>query len=108
MTIDIDAFAQEIRRVDGNHSLGAGALAEQLAPFIQSMIDKASNPSPCSHGVWRPRWRVFEDTTHGYWGIEEDSIDGQTILYPKAIHREAVDGVVRAHNAALSTPRSSK
>lgn len=32
--LDVDALAQEIRRVDGNHSLGAGALAEALMPFL--------------------------------------------------------------------------
>lgn len=32
--IDVDALAQEIRRVDGTHSLGAGALAEALLPFL--------------------------------------------------------------------------
>jgi hypothetical protein len=32
--IDMDALAQEIRRVDGNHDLGAGALAEALWPLI--------------------------------------------------------------------------
>lgn len=31
----IDFLAQEIRRVDGNHTLGAGALAEALMPFIR-------------------------------------------------------------------------
>lgn len=30
----IDDLAQEIRRVDGNHDLGAGALAEALMPFL--------------------------------------------------------------------------
>jgi hypothetical protein len=34
-TLDVDALAQEIRRVDGSHSLGAGALAEALLPFIE-------------------------------------------------------------------------
>lgn len=29
-----DELAQEIRRVDGNHTLGAGALADALTPFI--------------------------------------------------------------------------
>ena len=33
--LDVDALAQEIRRVDGSHSLGAGALAEALLPFIE-------------------------------------------------------------------------
>lgn len=30
----VDQLAQEIRRVDGNHDLGAGALAEALMPFL--------------------------------------------------------------------------
>ncbi|TCR64650.1 hypothetical protein EV560_106115 [Bosea sp. BK604] len=30
----VDDLAQEIRRVDGQHKLGAGALAEALAPFL--------------------------------------------------------------------------
>lgn len=34
LRVDVDALAQEIRRVDGSHSLGAGALAEALAPYI--------------------------------------------------------------------------
>lgn len=29
-----DELAEEIRRIDGNHSMGAGALAEALIPFI--------------------------------------------------------------------------
>lgn len=33
----IEALAQEIRRVDGNHSLGAAELAEALMPFISSL-----------------------------------------------------------------------
>lgn len=37
-TLDVDALAQEIRRVDGNHSLGAGALAEALMPFLQNTV----------------------------------------------------------------------
>lgn len=35
--MQIDDLAQEIRRVDGNHSLGAGALAEALMPFIAAL-----------------------------------------------------------------------
>lgn len=34
---DVDVLAQEIRRVDGNHDLGAGALAEALLPFLQDL-----------------------------------------------------------------------
>jgi hypothetical protein len=32
--LDADELAQEIRRVDGNHGMGAGALAEALMPFL--------------------------------------------------------------------------
>jgi len=32
----INALAQEIRRVDGDHSLGAGALAEAVASWIET------------------------------------------------------------------------
>src|SRR5690606_3329012 len=35
-TIHVDDLAQEIRRVDGNHSMGAAALAEALMPFVTS------------------------------------------------------------------------
>lgn len=35
----IDDLAQEIRRVDGAHQLGAGRLAEALAPFIYNLVD---------------------------------------------------------------------
>lgn len=33
-SLDVDALAQEIRRVDGNHRMGAGALAEALVKFL--------------------------------------------------------------------------
>lgn len=36
--LTVDALAQEIRRVDGSHSLGAGALAEALMPFFTAAI----------------------------------------------------------------------
>lgn len=34
VVVDVDDLAQEIRRVDGSHELGAGALAEALLPFL--------------------------------------------------------------------------
>lgn len=40
--LTVDALAQEIRRVDGNHSLGAGALAEALMPFITGALSPGS------------------------------------------------------------------
>lgn len=35
--LDVDDLAQEIRRVDGENSLGAGALAEALMPFLSAL-----------------------------------------------------------------------
>lgn len=34
VTVSVDALAQHIRVVDGNHSLGAGALAEKIVEFL--------------------------------------------------------------------------
>ena len=34
--INVDELANEIRRVDGDHALGAGALAEALMPFLEA------------------------------------------------------------------------
>jgi len=39
--IDVDKLAQEIRRVDGNHDKGAGALSEALMPFITAALSHA-------------------------------------------------------------------
>ena len=64
--------------------------------------EEAAAPAPQHHVTGPPRWRVFEDITHGWWGIEEDILDGKTILYPKKMNREPLDGIVRAHNAALA------
>lgn len=36
--LDVDALAQEIRRVDGNHDHGAGALAQALMPFLSRAL----------------------------------------------------------------------
>jgi hypothetical protein len=38
---DVEALAAEIRRVDGSHSLGAGALAEALMPLLAARIAAA-------------------------------------------------------------------
>ena len=42
--IDVNALAQEIRRVDGKHDKGAGALAEALMPFITAALSAAPAP----------------------------------------------------------------
>jgi len=62
----VDALAQEIRRVDGNHQLGAGALAEALMPFL-------SRPS----GADAKRWLVEETLPSGSirWQAFEYELD---------------------------------
>lgn len=46
------------------------------------------------------RWRVFEDITHGWWGIEVDGDnDADPILYPIKINRERLDNIVEQFNA---------
>lgn len=44
-SLDVDDLAQEIRRVDGSHSLGAGALAEALMPFLAAHSAGAVAPA---------------------------------------------------------------
>jgi hypothetical protein len=43
---DLDKLANEIRRVDGNNSLGAGALAEALWPFVQALARRDGVEEP--------------------------------------------------------------
>jgi len=59
---------------------------------------------PPQHIVMGSRWRAFEDTTHGYWGIEREqaSNDDDPIMYSIKIHRERVAIVVDAHNAEVA------
>lgn len=42
MPLDVDRLAQHIRFVDGEHKLGAGALAEALLPFIDGELRKVA------------------------------------------------------------------
>jgi hypothetical protein len=55
--LTVDALAQEIRRVDGSKSLGAGALAEALMPFVS----RAPSPSPAPGVVEALPENVLED-----------------------------------------------
>lgn len=56
----IDSLAQEIRRVDGSHTLGAGALAEALWPF---MVRAVATQNLLSHAAQiMSRFLVSEPT----------------------------------------------
>jgi len=41
--VNVDALANEIRRVDGSNSLGAGALAEALQPFLTRTLEELAS-----------------------------------------------------------------
>lgn len=72
--LDVDALANEIRRVDGSHDLGASALAEALLPFLQS------SPAPkqeIDHRAGYEKLREFIsdfeiDTGEGIWSLNEN------------------------------------
>lgn len=57
-SFDVNALAQEIRRVDGNHKLGAGALAEALMPFLSAAL----SVQPAAAVVGEPEeWQRWVD-----------------------------------------------
>jgi hypothetical protein len=58
--LDVDTLAQEIRRVDGNHTLGAGALAEALMPFLSAHRAKAQPAQQQGEPVGEVRMRNGE------------------------------------------------
>lgn len=71
VTVPVDELAQEIRRVDGNHDLGAGALAEALMPFLSSRLSAAPAPEGGAEDDWRPIDSAPQDGTKidlwGHW-----------------------------------------
>jgi len=54
--LNVDALAQEIRRVDGNHSLGAGALAEALMPLITAALSDQDRAVEVKGLTWVEDW----------------------------------------------------
>jgi hypothetical protein len=76
----VDALAQEIRRVDGSHKLGAGALAEALAPFLARHIAAPVEGCEC-------------DPAQGYVcdGCENEPETPQATPAPESQGRGAVD-----------------
>lgn len=70
---EVDRLAQEIRRVDGNHDLGAGALAEALIPFIRALSPSAA---ACKCEVLREALTPSGDTKAAYHGEFKFSMNG--------------------------------
>jgi hypothetical protein len=73
----------------------------EASPRVTDLVPLYPRQEP--NGV-SPRWRVFEDITHGWWGIEIDGDnDGDPIMYPQKMSRKYLDGIVNAHNASVSS-----
>lgn len=100
-SLDVDALAQETRRVDGNHDLGAGALAEALMPFLSA---HAAHPDAYRQGAeGRDDWRD-DPSADERWNAGCDfamlrlcsvlGIDPGSVRWDAAT--ETVDGDVRA------------
>lgn len=49
----VDELAAEIRRVDGSHSLGAGALADALMPWVDAELDALRARANDADELWR-------------------------------------------------------
>lgn len=73
MKITVDTLAQEIRRVDGNHSLGAGALAEALMPFLAALAAQTQQGVEVKKLEWRDG---FAHTAFGLYYYIDPTEDG--------------------------------
>lgn len=70
---EVDDLAQEIRRVDGNHSLGAGALAEALMPFFSAYGDaRAEHARRVAYPLADALQALVEDSQHANHADCED------------------------------------
>ena len=100
---DVDTLAQELRRVDGKHDLGAGALAEALLPFLQAqgyaavtaeMVRRADHYCPTdmpSFGKWE--WKAAH--------IRQAMLATQQVFDIPAFLRRGDDQVVPAGESGL-------
>lgn len=61
------ALAEEIRRVDGTHSLGAAALAEALLPHVKALMENSVSQERQHHDAkWPIRGRIWTRTSLGF------------------------------------------
>ena len=73
---DVDALAQEIRRVNAGNNLGAGALAEALMPFICASYRQTPEPAIVAHPkMWAPE--EVEDGERGIRWVTNEGIHGR-------------------------------
>lgn len=98
---DVDALAQEIRRVDGSHSLGAGALAEALMPFIANLTLRSRAAAPTQEAEDAARLDLLASAPSGTIRLDFDVVP---IYVPwgdgLADVRKGIDKVLAAIDAA--------
>lgn len=105
--IDVDALANEIRRVDGNHSLGAGALAEALLPFLTSAISKEAKRLDflATHRAWIG-WSKDRECCAVYRRDDEGHTEPMTGWTPSYLTpRDAIDAAMAAQQAEQGAGR---
>ncbi len=92
----VDQLAQEIRRVDGSHSLGAGALAEALMPFVAALA------AP----VGREGWKLVpvEPTDEMVWAGKGALAMAEHAMKHKKEHRSPMTETWNAMLAAAPEP----
>lgn len=117
LSLDVDALAQEIRRVDGSNSLGAGALAEELIPFIVSRISARQQASVQSSAgravidddavVIRFPLDALQSAMDGAWALRAldtrykiTNIDEFAPEFARALNREDEQGTTAIHKMA--------
>jgi len=65
VAVDVDALAQHIRLVDGNHNLGAGILAEKIVEFLIKLGIGKEQAEPVA---WEPAF-------HGFMSADGTQVD---------------------------------
>lgn len=101
-TINIDALANEIRRVDGSNALGAGALAEALIPFLSAQSLQDALDAARANGVsWDSGF-----LTVVYKGIEPGPEAQELCIHPKA-SAMSWSHAINDRDAAIATQGAS-
>lgn len=78
MSTDIDRLAALIREVDGNHTLGASALAEALTERGVQL------PGPVCSGSWDEQTACALPPDHLGWHCSAPTADDEGVVLPGA------------------------
>lgn len=99
VSVPVDDLAQEIRRVDGNHDLGAGALAEALLPFLSRFTAAHAREEGGAVDVGREAiWKLV----HEVWQLlDEAETDSAGITTPDQERWQAVSEAMDALEALV-------